>query len=55
MKKKILLNATEAIRQIVERANEGDWDDILRIYRAAMNPDAELQEQDDGSFMIAID
>lgn len=48
------IDHTEAVRQIVVQLTEGDWDDVLRIYRAAVDPKAKLAKQSDGSFLIQL-
>ena len=52
MKNPTLLNGTEVERRIIAQLQDSDWDDLLRIYRAACDPDAELVEQTDGSFLL---
>lgn len=47
------LNADEVRQKIIDNIDSGDWDDLLRIYRAAADPDAELVDTDNkGDFKI---
>tara|TARA_R110000868_G_scaffold217480_1_gene467592 strand:+ start:611 stop:784 length:174 start_codon:yes stop_codon:yes gene_type:complete len=54
MKTPIRVDWDAARRQIIEQIDgNADWDDLLRIYQAAVDPDAELSDRT-GEYQIYI-
>jgi hypothetical protein len=49
--KTVNLDSDAVCSLVLDRLKDGDWDDVLRIFRAAVDPDAQLIERD-GDFCI---
>lgn len=47
-----LVESREVLREVRKKIEKADWQVLLRIYRAAVDPDAELEEQMDSSYLI---
>jgi len=50
----IQYNGSEIEQQIIASLEEADWDDLLRIYRAAIDPNAELVDNNEEGYSIGI-